>query len=80
MATIKLHLYSNEDDGTVSCDYRGQGELKGQHKTLVEREFGPDVHDNVEIEKVLEWGPQLNRIFSQDGVPGLGIRIGVFDH
>lgn len=92
MATIKLHVYANEDDGTQSCDFRGQGELDGQHKTLLEKEFGPDVETNDEIEMIIEKGPELNKILKAlfDGanpgeiVPGIvveasGLRIGVFD-
>jgi hypothetical protein len=96
MATIKVHVYSNEDDGTESCDYRGKGELKGQHKTLLEKEFGPDVQTNEDIEAVIADGPEWNRLTKKllegarpGGVigqllgavaDGAGIRIGVFDH
>ena len=95
MATIKLHAYNNEDDGTKSCDYRGQGELQGQHKTLLEKEFGPDVITNEEIEAVIAEGPKWNRLTKKllgntkpSGIVGqllgavaenAGIRIGVFD-
>lgn len=90
MATIKLHAYGNEDPGTTSCDYRGQGELHGTHKTLLEHEFGPDVTDNAEIEEVILLGPGINKVLAETfgKLPGQfgqltgfsGLRIGVFDH
>lgn len=80
MATIKLHIYHGEDDGTISCDYRGQGELTGTHRTIAEREFGPDVSSNDEIQAVIDYGPDVNRILKSLQVDGMGLRIGVFDH
>ena len=96
MASIKLHQFSNEDNGQESCDYRGQGELGGQHKTLLEQEFGADVTTNEEIEAVIADGPEWNRLTAKllDGLkpggligdlvdqftPDAGLRIGVFDH
>lgn len=79
MATIKLHIYSNEDPGTSSCDYRGQGELKGNHKTLAEKEFGASVETNDAIEKVIEFGPKVNEVLADLNFAGLGLRLGVFD-
>lgn len=89
--TIKLHAFLNEDDGTESCDYRGKGELTGEHVTLAEKEFGPSVTTNEDIEQVIADGPALNRLFqrlSSGGIDGplaamtgnKGLRIGVFDH
>lgn len=96
MATIKVHSYSDEDGGWVSCDYRGQGELQGDHDTLYEEEFGPDVETNDRIEEVLADGPAWNRMTAKllkGMIPagplgdllgkvaeGKGVRIGVFDH
>lgn len=96
MATIKVHEFTGEDNGFESCDYRGQGELGGQHKTLLEEEFGTDVETNERIEEVLRDGPEWNRLTASllkglkpNGLlgglidlvaPGAGIRIGVFDH
>lgn len=96
MATIKLHEFTNEDNGQSSCDYRGQGELHGQHKTLLEQEFGPDVETNDKIQAVIDDGPEWNRLTASllEGLkpggtigqlidtfaPTAGLRIGVFDH
>lgn len=78
MATIKIHEYSNEDNGFESCDYRGQGELKGQHKTLLEQEFGPGVTTNEKIEQVIAEGPEWNRLTAMmlDGLKPSGGLIG----
>jgi hypothetical protein len=94
MATITLHAYKGTDDGTASCDYRGErfiGHEQGdEHRTIFEKEFGPGITTNAEIEAVLEHGPALNRVLSQM-VPAvnlpegfgsgsrLGLRIGVWD-
>lgn len=66
MATIKVHAFVGDNDGTESCDFRGSGELgagaEDQHRTLLEEEFGPDVNDNERIQEVLADGPEWNRI------------------
>ncbi len=67
MATIKAHAFvrGTEDDGLVNCDYRGQGELKGKHKTLGEKEFGESVATNDEIEFIIANGPELNAVLKK---------------
>jgi hypothetical protein len=94
MATIKLHLLTggNTDFGTESCDYRGKGEQGAgeadQHKTIMEREFGPEVETNADIEEVIRDGPKLNSMLKRlvspiitNGGPSLtlGLRLGVWD-
>lgn len=66
MATsIKLHWFVGKNDGTGSCDFRGDkaiGSDQGdEHKTLFE--IDPADGDLVDI--VLEAGPKFNRVLAK---------------
>lgn len=63
MPSIKLHVYRKNfgDNGLISCDYRGEGELGAgkddQHRTVVER----DPATAQEIQGLLLEGPEINQ-------------------
>ena len=65
MNSIKLHVFVGENDGTESCDFRGDkkiGSAEGdEHKTLAE--IDPADDDLVDI--VLTLGPKLNKVLSR---------------
>ena len=65
MATIKDHIGwgPTDNDGTESCDFRGLPDdaLNENHRTFFEKDFGPDVTTNDEIEAALRDGPAMNR-------------------
>ena len=66
MASIKIHAIIGEtqDWGFESCDYRNMADdvFPGEtHRTVLERDFGPDVESNEAIEAVLRDGPAWNR-------------------
>jgi hypothetical protein len=100
MATIKVHAVTKGTNrGTESCDFRGANKIGAEqgdhHKTVFEKEFGPSVTTNEDIEAVLADGPEWNRLTQRlmDGmkpagpigqlVDALGVnaflRIGVWD-
>lgn len=66
MASIKTHVYRGTDDGTESCDFRGEhfiGSDEGDHhRTIPQLEIDP-ANENL-VELVLDHGPAINRIFS----------------
>lgn len=87
MPSIKLHVFSGPNDGTESCDFRGDkfvGSQQGdQHRTLMEKDPASDE----EVAAVLALGPSINVVLSQM-VPGdligilwknAGLRLGVWD-
>ena len=63
MAAIKLHSYRGKNDGSISCDFRGDkfiGHEQGdEHHTLYE--IDPASDDL--IHEVLRLGPDVNRLF-----------------
>lgn len=87
MAAIKLHAYTGSDDGSESCDFRGDkkiGHAQGdEHTTLFE--IDPATDDQIEF--FLENGPLMNAYLSQlkpatavlGSMTHAGLRIGVWD-
>lgn len=86
MAAIKVHVGIFSDDGTASCDFRGErfvgSEQGDHHRTVLEIDPASDE----EVELCLSVGPSLNQLFKRM-VAGAGIlaeasagaRIGVWD-
>lgn len=84
---IKIHSFEGTNDGSVSCDFRGEnfiGTAEGDHHQTL---FEIDNPDTEEVATVLEFGPKINAILSKgtmsDAVAGLigqkvGVRIGVW--
>ncbi len=67
MASIKIHaiLGDTQDWGDEACDFRNMADdvFPGEtHRTIFEKDFGPEVETNEAIELVLEDGPEWNRI------------------
>lgn len=62
---IKLHWFVGKNDGTGSCDFRGDkaiGSDQGdEHKTL----FEIDPADGDLVDDVLAFGPRLNRVLAK---------------
>jgi hypothetical protein len=92
MAAIKIHGYEGTNDGTVSCDFRGEnaiGHAQGdEHRTLFE--IDPATPD--EIEFVLNEGPKINKMLARmvpadamkaievlSGGRKAGVRLGLWD-
>lgn len=78
MASIKIHAIIGEtqDWGTESCDYRNMADdvFPGEtHRTIFEKDFGPEVETNEAIEQVLADGPEWNRI--TQGLFELGVEV-----
>ena len=65
MASIKLHVFRGTDNGSDSCDYRGDkfiGHEQGdEHRTVLEI----DPADELIVKDTLELGPDLNQLFSR---------------
>lgn len=89
MAAIKIHGFVGENDGTKSCDFRGDkfiGHEQGdEHRTI----FEIDPASDEQLELVLEHGPEINELLSKmsaaSAVHSLlgksaGLRIGVWDN
>lgn len=74
MSSVKLHVFRGSDNGTESCDYRGDkfiGAPQGDsHRTVAEI----DPADEDLIKEVLETGPTTNRLFARiaELQPGFG--------
>lgn len=72
MASIKTHLFAGHDDGSESCDFRGQnaiGKPDGdEHRTIPQTETDPASQDAVDIALVA--GPKANAKV-QDGLKEL---------
>ena len=66
MASIKFHVFRGDNDGTESCDFRGEGfigeEQGDHHRTIPQLEIDPASDELVEA--VLEYGPAANDLFS----------------
>lgn len=62
MSSVKIHAYRGDNDGTDSCDFRGDKFIGGEvdaHRTLLE--VDPASAELVAV--VLAEGPAMNRIF-----------------
>lgn len=67
MATIKLEAIfgGTSDWGTESNDFRGKPNSyppHETHRTIREKDFGPDVQINEQIQAALDDGPAWNRV------------------
>lgn len=65
LACIKLHFFVGKNDGTGSCDFRGDKKIGSdqgdEHKTLLEL----DPADGDLVDTVLEIGPKINRVLAK---------------
>jgi len=95
MAAIKVHVFIGDDDGSESCDFRGEGFIGSAngdwHRTVLE--LDPATEETVSL--VLETGPSVNALLatlapselfrpileSLDAKGGtkMGLRLGVWD-
>lgn len=88
MASIKLHIFVGDNDGSESCDFRGDNfigsEQGDEHRTVAEI----DPASEEQIGMALEFGPRLNQLLSRlipaDPIEAIigkeaGLRIGVWD-
>lgn len=61
MSSVKLHVFRGEDDGTHSCDYRGDkfiGSPVDEHRTVLEI----DPANEATVTAVIAKGPELNAL------------------
>lgn len=91
MTTIRLHSFEGENDGSVSCDFRGPnyiGAAQGDHHQTI-KELDVDDSDPL-VAETLTLGPGVNALLSKLGSPiagvasavlgeKVGLRVGVWD-